>query len=63
MRCRNGDRVQINYSLYRTEQRWKVYDIGIEGVSFLTSFREDFSEEIEQKGLDELIDRLQGDLS
>jgi ABC-type transporter MlaC component len=29
--------------------------VTIEGISYLQSFREDFGEEIEQKGLDELI--------
>lgn len=56
---RNGDLLHINYSLHRTPQGWKVFDIAFEGISYLTGFRSDFSEEIEQKGLDELISRLE----
>ncbi len=60
VRRSDGDIVHVNYSLHRTNQGWKVYDIAFEGISYLTSFRGDFSEEIEEKGLDELISRLQG---
>ena len=41
-------------------ESYKVFDVAIEGVSYLASFRGDFAEEIEQRGLDELIARLEG---
>jgi ABC-type transporter MlaC component len=31
----------------------------IEGISYVKSFRDDFSAEIDQKGLDEVIGRLE----
>ena len=31
----------------------------IEGISYVKSFRDDFSSEIDQKGLDEVIARLE----
>jgi ABC-type transporter MlaC component len=31
----------------------------IEGISYVKSFRTDFGTEIQQKGLDEVIDRLE----
>ncbi len=31
----------------------------IEGISYVSSFREDFGSEIDQKGLDALLDRLE----
>ena len=58
VRRRDGELVHVNYSLHRSTQGWKVYDIAFEGISYLTSFREDFAEEIDQKGLNELISRL-----
>jgi phospholipid transport system substrate-binding protein len=59
VRRRDGELLHVNYSLHRSNQGWKVYDIAFEGISYLTSFRGDFAEEIEQKGLYELISRLQ----
>lgn len=55
----NGEKVPVNYVLRKLDQRWKVWDVVIEGVSYVKSFREDFGGEIDQKGLDAVIDRLE----
>ena len=55
----NGDKVSVSYTLRMTEGGWKAYDVSIEGVSYVKSFRTDFGTEIEQKGLDAVIKRLQ----
>ena len=55
----NGELVHVDYSLHRTGHDWKVYDVTIAGISYLLSFRDDFGEEIEQKGLNDLISRLE----
>jgi phospholipid transport system substrate-binding protein len=60
VRRRDGEQVHVDYSLHRTKGGWKVYDVTVSGVSYLLSFRDNFGEEIEQKGLNELISRLEG---
>jgi phospholipid transport system substrate-binding protein len=55
----NGGQVPVNYSLRKTEQGWKAYDVQIEGVSYVKSFRTDFGAEIQQKGLEAVIQRLE----
>ena len=55
----NGSRVPVNYSLRKTEAGWKAYDVTIEGVSYIKSFRTDFGSEIDQKGLEAVIQRLE----
>lgn len=55
----NGSRVPVNYSLRQTDSGWKAYDVQIEGVSYVKSFRTDFGAEIDQKGLDAVIQRLE----
>ena len=55
----NGEKVPVNYSLRRDERGWKVWDVVIEGISYVKSFREDFGSEIDQKGLDAVIERLE----
>ena len=55
----NGSRVPVNYSLRKTPQGWKAYDVQIEGVSYVKSFRTDFNSEIQQKGLEAVIKRLE----
>jgi phospholipid transport system substrate-binding protein len=55
----NGQRVPVNYSLRKTDAGWKAYDVQIEGVSYVKSFRTDFGSEIQQKGLEPVIQRLE----
>lgn len=59
IRRSNGSKVPVNYTLHKTPTGWKAYDITIEGVSYVKSFRTDFGTEIDQKGLDAVIKRLQ----
>ncbi len=55
----NGSKVPVNYTLHKTATGWKAYDVTIEGISYVKSFRTDFGSEIDQKGLDAVIKRLQ----
>jgi phospholipid transport system substrate-binding protein len=55
----DGTRVPVNYSMRKTEQGWKAWDVTIEGISYVKNFREDFGAEIDQKGLDAVIHRLE----
>ena len=55
----NGEPVPVNYSLRRTPEGWKAWDVVIEGISSVKSFREDFGSEIDQKGIDAVIQRLE----
>jgi phospholipid transport system substrate-binding protein len=54
-----GEKVPVNFSLHKTESGWKAWDVVIEGISYVKSFRTDFGAEIQQKGLDEVIARLE----
>jgi phospholipid transport system substrate-binding protein len=56
----NGATVAVSYSLRKNDAGvWKVWDVVIEGISYVKSFREDFGSEIDQKGLEALLKRLE----
>lgn len=55
----NGTRVPVNYTMRKTDAGWKAWDVVIEGISYVKSFREDFGAEIDQKGLDAVIERME----
>ena len=55
----DGTPVPVNYSLRATPAGWKAWDVTIEGVSYVKNFRTDFGAEIEAKGLDAVIQRLE----
>ena len=47
--------VIIDYSLEKTDQGWKVFDVIVAGVSLVTNYRGSFGDEIRAKGIDGLI--------
>jgi phospholipid transport system substrate-binding protein len=55
----NGDLVSVNYSLRLTPQGWKAWDVVIDGISYVKSYREDFGAQIETQGLETVIKRLE----
>jgi phospholipid transport system substrate-binding protein len=61
VRRANGDKVPVNFTLHQTDAGWKAWDVVIEGVSYVKSFRTDIGAEVQQKGLDEVIARLEAE--
>jgi phospholipid transport system substrate-binding protein len=57
----NGTPVPVNYSLRATPKGWKAWDVTIEGISYVKNFKTDFGAEIEAKGLDAVIQRLESE--
>ena len=54
----NGDRVAVYYYMHKTQQGWKAWDVVIDGISYVNSYREDFAPQIESQGIDAVIKRL-----
>jgi phospholipid transport system substrate-binding protein len=54
----SGDRVGVNYYMRKTAEGWKAWDVVIDGISYVNSYREDFRPQIESQGLDAVIKRL-----
>lgn len=50
--------IPVNYEMKKADNGWKVYDIFIEGVSMVMSYRGTFTTQIEQNGIDGLIKTL-----
>jgi len=55
----HADRIAMNYSMHKTPDGWKVYDVSVDGISYIKSYREDFGAQIQQQGLDSLIAHLE----
>ena len=50
-----GPVIPIHYSFYITDNAWKVFDVTIEGVSLVTTYRSTYAEKINNAGMDGLI--------
>ena len=53
-----AERFRIDYDMEQTPQGWKVYDIKLDGVSLVTSYREGFAARVRDIGVDGLIKSL-----
>ncbi|MBS1143644.1 MAG: transporter substrate-binding protein [Proteobacteria bacterium] len=47
--------VQLDYSLEKQDSGWKVYDVVVAGISLVTNYRDQFSQEVRNGGIDGLI--------
>jgi phospholipid transport system substrate-binding protein len=53
-----GKPVQLDYQMHKTDNGWKIYDIIVEGVSLVLTYRSEFDAVVKQQGIDGLIKRL-----
>ncbi|MDP2135770.1 MAG: ABC transporter substrate-binding protein [Sulfuritalea sp.] len=54
-----GKNIELDYYLEKQGAGWKVYDIEVGGVSLVTNYRESFTTEVRNNGIDGLIKSLQ----
>jgi phospholipid transport system substrate-binding protein len=53
-----GKPVPIDYQMRKTDSGWKIYDISVEGISLVLTYRSEFDQVVKQEGIDGLIKRL-----
>jgi phospholipid transport system substrate-binding protein len=51
--------VQIDYRMAKTPSGWKVYDVVVENLSLVASYRSSFQSEIARSGIDGLIKTIE----
>lgn len=54
-----GQNIQLTYSLVNKNGQWKIYDISVEGVSLLQSFRSQFAQVLQNASIDAVIQQMQ----
>ena len=60
VRLDNGTKVPVNYGVVKRESGWMMFDVTIEGISYVRNFRTELNAEIQTKGLRAVINRLNG---
>jgi phospholipid transport system substrate-binding protein len=53
-----GQPLPIDFAARKTDKGWKIYDITVEGVSLVLTYRSEFDQVVKQEGMDGLIKRL-----
>ena len=55
----DGTNISVNYTLLNKNPGWMMFDVTIEGVSYIRNFRTEFDAEIKATSLEEVIVRLE----
>ncbi|MFH2133788.1 MAG: ABC transporter substrate-binding protein [Pseudomonadota bacterium] len=58
IRVSDGRVVTVDYEMRKKDGGWKAFDVTVEGISMVTSYRGSFADEIKQVGIDGLIKTL-----
>jgi phospholipid transport system substrate-binding protein len=53
-----GQPLPIEFQMRKAEKGWKVFDISVEGISLVLTYRSEFDQVVKQEGIDGLIKRL-----
>ena len=61
VRLDDGSKIPVDYTLVNREDRWRMFDVKIEGVSYVINFRKELESEIRATSLDAVIERLERD--
>jgi len=62
VRLEDGTKVPVNYGMVHRDSGWMMFDITIEGISYVRNFRTELNSEIQAKSLDAVISRLEGEM-
>ena len=57
----DGTEVPVNYGMVNRDSKWLMFDVTIEGISYVRNYRTELNSEIQQTSLDAVIARLEGE--
>jgi phospholipid transport system substrate-binding protein len=55
----SGQPIPLRYRVHLTKKGWKIYDISVEGISMITTYKNNFATQFKNKGVDALIASLE----
>ena len=55
---RQGTEIPVDYRMFRNGERWRSYDVAIEGVSLVANYRSQFNAIIQRSGYPDLVAKL-----
>lgn len=55
-----GEPIPVTYLMRQSGGQWKVFDVQVEGVSFVSTFRRQFDNELQNKSIRQVADELRG---
>ena len=54
----DGGEAPVDYAFRKTPDGWKAFDVVVEGISYVTTYRNQIMPEVQANGIDSVINRL-----
>lgn len=54
IKLENGNFAPVDYSFRKTDQGWKAFDVTVEGISYVITFRNQIAPRVEAEGIDKV---------
>ncbi len=54
----SGREAPVDYAFHKTAAGWKAFDVIVEGISYVTTYRNQIMPEVQDNGIDSVIERL-----
>lgn len=58
VRTLNGTQIPVDYVFRKTDDGWKVFDVIVEGISYVTTYRNQIMPQVVESGIDAVTERL-----
>ena len=55
---KQGTEIPVDYRMFLRDNRWRAYDVNIEGVSLVNNYRSQFNTVIQSRSYSALVERL-----
>jgi phospholipid transport system substrate-binding protein len=53
-----GGEAPVDYAFHKTPEGWKAFDVVVEGISYVTTYRNQIMPDVQANGIDSVIERL-----
>ena len=53
-----GGEAPVDYAFHKTADGWKAFDVIVEGISYVTTYRNQIMPDVQANGIDAVIARL-----
>ena len=54
----NGGQAPVDYAFHKTPDGWKAFDVIVEGISYVTTYRNQIMPDVQANGIDSVLERL-----
>ena len=54
IRLENGGYAPVDYAFHKTDEGWKAFDVTVEGISYVITFRNQIAPQVQTEGIDKV---------